>query len=493
MNKRILICVNVLSDRFSAFFSSRIALPKEIREVHDIHWLLVLNSSFQNQKSMILSWIEENKIDSVAVIEYKAELCFQGYEKICFHVAIDQNYDFVMLLTSRQEDNMEILNSISRGLFSSHGDIVVGYPEKRDGRNKRIHRFSFVQNILVKLFNHVTGLQLNSIRYECLATPVAFLKEIPFELNNDDSRFNVQLLLQASYVNAAIIEFPFHPLPEKEERERKPFFEIFFTLLQFMFHQMGMLCSLKYRNLRSSKYNDKARILYTSHMRALDIVRQAAPKKLLDIGCGPGYIAQHCEKMGIEVTGVDCFEPGAHKMTHFYKADLEREPLPVEIDQYDMVLMLDFIEHLRDPEYFLINARKNNKIPLDRKNVPLILITTPNIAYFALRLNLLLGRFTYAERGILDITHKRLFTKKTLINMLKECGYEIEFMKAIGAPFGILMDNPIGRILGFFGFLLAQLWPSLFAFQFLVGCKPRLGVQESVKRMLQYQTINMIK
>ena len=47
----------------------------------------------------------------------------------------------------------------------------------------------------------------------------------------------------------------------------------------------------------------------------------------------------------------------------------------------------------------------------------------------------MMGRFSYGERGILDITHKRLFTKCTLLSTRDECGYDIATIEGIGVPF----------------------------------------------------------
>jgi len=63
------------------------------------------------------------------------------------------------------------------------------------------------------------------------------------------------------------------------------------------------------------------------------------------------------------------------------------------------LLLLDVIEHLEDPEGFLLALRHRSQVP-DIDRAPLIVISTPNVAFAAIRLNLLVGRFNYAERGI---------------------------------------------------------------------------------------------
>jgi hypothetical protein len=83
------------------------------------------------------------------------------------------------------------------------------------------------------------------------------------------------------------------------------------------------------------------------------------------------------------------------------------------------VLLLDILEHLRAPDRILTECRE----VLDANGQ--LIVSLPNIANITIRLMLLFGRFDYAERGILDRTHVRFFTRKTARRFLRENGYEI--------------------------------------------------------------------
>ena len=107
-------------------------------------------------------------------------------------------------------------------------------------------------------------------------------------------------------------------------------------------------------------------------------------------------------------------------MTTFHKLNFDQQSLPVDAFDYDLILLLDVIEHLADPEQFLIDLRNRSQATEAVRRPPHVVISTPNIAFVAIRMNLLAGRFSYAERGILDITHKRLFTRSSLRRMLRE-------------------------------------------------------------------------
>ena len=88
--------------------------------------------------------------------------------------------------------------------------------------------------------------------------------------------------------------------------------------------------------------------------------------------------------------------------------DVETMELPLEPGSFDVVLCGDVIEHLRDPVAALARLR-----PLLRPGGRLVL-STPNVANWAIRLSLLAGRWRYTDRGILDRSHTHLFTRATL-------------------------------------------------------------------------------
>ncbi len=178
-------------------------------------------------------------------------------------------------------------------------------------------------------------------------------------------------------------------------------------------------------------------------------------------------------ELGATIDGLDRNLSSAafHK---FYQIDLETTEMPVSIYDYDTVLLLDVVEHLSRPEDFLLNLR-HSKSRLRSDIRPRMLISTPNVAFFALRIMLLIGRFNYAERGILDITHMRLFTRKSLLKMLEICGFDVERAIPVGIPFELISQSRLARILNFIGQKMAYIWPSGFAFQFFVVACPRIG------------------
>jgi len=102
------------------------------------------------------------------------------------------------------------------------------------------------------------------------------------------------------------------------------------------------------------------------------------------------------------------------------QADLDAERFEFDVRKYDYLLLLDVLEHLKEPERFLEELRRR----FDHRPRTLVL-TTPNVGFFVQRGMLLLGQFNYGKAGILDSTHTRLFTFRSLRRLLRETGFRI--------------------------------------------------------------------
>jgi SAM-dependent methyltransferase len=203
---------------------------------------------------------------------------------------------------------------------------------------------------------------------------------------------------------------------------------------------------------------------YGGHERLLALA--GSPARALDVGCSTGYVARRLVERGAAVVGIDADEAAAAAAREVCEqvlvGDVETMPLPFPDRSFDVVLCGDVLEHLREPEAFLARVR-----PLLRPGGALVL-TTPNVANWTIRLGLLAGRWRYTERGILDRTHVHLFTKKTLEESLHRAGYRIVELD-LTAPVPVIGTPFVERV----AHAIARLRPSLFAFQFVVAATPR--------------------
>ncbi len=148
---------------------------------------------------------------------------------------------------------------------------------------------------------------------------------------------------------------------------------------------------------------------------------------VLEFGPATGRLTKYLkEDMGCKVYLVEIDED-AGKQALEYGVDLvvgdaeKYEWLEKYKDiRFDHIIFADVLEHLRDPEALLVQAKRLLKVDGS------ILLSVPNLAHNSVLINLLNNRFEYTSVGLLDNTHIHMFTKESLENMLSRAGLFIE-------------------------------------------------------------------
>jgi hypothetical protein len=107
-----------------------------------------------------------------------------------------------------------------------------------------------------------------------------------------------------------------------------------------------------------------------------------------------------------------------------------------------------------------------------------VIITTANIGFFVTRLMLFFGQFNYGRKGILDATHTRLFTFRSLGALLDQSGYKILEVRGIPAPFPkAIGHNVVSRLLLRLNQGLIAVSKGLFSYQIFVRAEAKPTVQ----------------
>ena len=157
----------------------------------------------------------------------------------------------------------------------------------------------------------------------------------------------------------------------------------------------------------------------------------------------------------------------------FIRWNLDRKEFPVNVSVFDQILMLDIIEHLKEPERFMDELRCAAACKR-----PEVIITTANIGFAVTRLMLLFGQFNYGKKGILDATHTRLFTFRSLRALLDQSGYKVLEVRGIPAPFPkALGTNIVSSLLLRANQMLIRLSKGLFSYQIFVRAEAKPTVQ----------------
>lgn len=187
---------------------------------------------------------------------------------------------------------------------------------------------------------------------------------------------------------------------------------------------------------------------YYDHSRseALDLL-PACPRRILDIGCGRGGVTRALKQRcpNAQSVGLDLFlDPSfdyASVFDEFAQVDLERDAFPVDIGSFDLVLLLDVMEHLRDPDALL------DKIVPAAASGSHFLVSLPNFHNYSNLLTIIRsGRFPYTDAGILDRTHVRFFGFDDARDLLEK---RLTVVKTLAYnPFENAKSRMIGRVFG---------------------------------------------
>jgi SAM-dependent methyltransferase len=153
------------------------------------------------------------------------------------------------------------------------------------------------------------------------------------------------------------------------------------------------------------------------------------PHKILEIGCSAGKTGETLKKTGraAEVVGVDlnpaAVAAAADRLDNAFCGDIEQLELPYPADYFDYILCGDVLEHLQDP------WRTTKKLSHYLKPDHFLIASIPNIRNWRVLRDLIFkGRFDYTKAGILDRTHLRFFTRRSIVQMFEEAGFTVEDM-----------------------------------------------------------------
>ena len=168
-------------------------------------------------------------------------------------------------------------------------------------------------------------------------------------------------------------------------------------------------------------------------------------KSVLEFGCSTGYFSEALQKKGCTVVGVE-INPIAAKLAEKFcvqviVADLDLGDIKERVNgmKFDVISFGDVLEHLKDPWQVLRDVRSI------LKPSGYIVASIPNIAHGAIRLDLLKGNFNYSDSGLLDKTHLRFFTRKTVYELFAESGYSVESIDTTIVPI-FLESNCIPQV-----------------------------------------------
>jgi len=396
---------------------------------------------------------------------------FGGARKAAFEYALRKGFDHVVFMRGDGLHPPEELPALVRPILDEPDQMVFAYRLLRlpdaPGSWKLIPNL-IAHTLATGFQNRLLGLRLRDYHSGFRLYSMRAVERMPYQLNADDHRFDMQLVIQCRVLGVPVCEVPVGPLWREYGTNAAGLLEVIRAsrcAVDYRLHQLHLL--------RLGNYFVDEGVRYTfkhsetgSHMQ---IVRAIEPdSSVLDLGCSQGLLARPLREKGVRVTGVDiaAMSGFASELEQYFQRDLD---LPLDLPfgrEFDYVVVSDVIEHLRNRTQLLRRARTF------LKEGGRLIISTPNISLWFYRLSLLVGRFEYGPRGVLDETHVHLFTRATFRREVEKAGFFIMNERVTALPFEIVFESTgrsrFVRSLNRVYHTLARLWPTMFAYQHIL-------------------------
>lgn len=401
---------------------------------------------------------------------------YGGNQKLGFEYAIRNHFDVVALLHGDGQYAPEVLPELLGPIVSGQADAVFGsrmmkrFAALRGG----MPLYKYLGNKVLTTFQNVAlGTTLSEFHSGYRVYSTRALAGIPFELNTSRFHFDTEIIIQLIFSGARIVEKPI-PTYYGDEICHVDGLRYALDVVRSTAAAKLQSVNLVYRRNFDVRRDSLDNAYYSSklgfespHSVALELVEPG--QVVVDLGCAGAYLASPLRRAGCRVIGVDRFEPGdRNDLDVFIKHDLDMAGLPLKLDRVDTVLLLDVIEHLRSPEAFVRGLRE----ACDGNPSIRVVVSTGNIAFIVPRLMLALGQFNYGKRGILDITHTRLFTFGSLRRLFEEGGFEVLSVRGLPAPVPLVLRGRFAKALLRLNQWLIRVSGSVFAYQIMMVLRP---------------------
>lgn len=395
-------------------------------------------------------------LPKLRVLKHPRNLGYGGNQKAGYGYFIEQGFDIVVLLHGDGQYAPELLSHMYAPLVRGDADAVFGSRMMKNfgGPLKGgMPLYKYIGNRLLTAFeNRALGLNLTEFHSGYRAYNLHALSQIQLDNLTNDFHFDTEIIIKLHHQNFRILEVP---------------------IPTFYGNEICYVNGLKYAKaiLRALyRYTSTARAVrsypeyqeyflpyatkrspYSAHYYAFRLIGK--DQRVLEIGGGDSTFRAELARAGNRVLSVD--RNAAVPLTNR--------------QEFDRILLLDTLEHLPNPA----NLVREFRSLLARRGK--LIVSVPNSVNLTVRLMILFGSFRYTDRGILDWSHLRFFTEKTIRALLEQEGYRVTERRYTVMPIErIIPLGPESRLIRFANWVLRGITgiaPGLFAYEIVLAAE----------------------
>lgn len=439
-------------------------IPQSVSE--NLSEIFLIDDSSKDDTSLIASKVDwPSNYTALRVFRTPFNQGYGGNQKIGYNYAIQQDFDIVVLLHGDGQYAPEALPLIL-AQYSEGVDAVFGsrFLNRGDALKGGMPFYKFIGNrILTSLQNYFMGGSLSEWHSGYRSYRTSLLRRIPFSCNSNDFDFDAEIIIQTLGVGGVIKEVPIPTFYGDEichVNGVKYALQCMKNVLQYRTMQAELFYDPRFDLERADNPPPAKKRAKTSLDHFIECIQFSKSSKILRVSAEiPVSRGISVSDLEYSVSSIDSFE--SHNVG------------PIN---FDNVIALDALQNQNDPEQSL------KKVTQCLKPNGYLYASCANVAYFPVRLMLFLGFFNYGRKGILDRSHKRLFTSGSFKRLLSQGGFEIMQIRGFGPPIiDKIGNNYIFRMLDRLSYFLAKFWPSLFAFEILFIAKKRVDIDWLLK------------
>lgn len=466
LKRRRLLILVVAYHAESTLVSVLDRIPRSVLETHDCEVLVVDDASEDETFLLGQRYATDHPELPVRVFRNRINQGYGGNQKVGYTWAIEHGFDLVAMIHG---DGQYAPEELPRLLAPFDDDPALGAVfgsrmlDRGGARRGGMPLYKYVGNrILTTVQNVLLRTDFSELHSGYRVYNVAALQAVHYRLDTADFHFDTEIVLQLLAAEFRILELPI-PTYYGDEISRVNglayAWNVLKVTLQYFLHGLGLRQQRRFDPMEGGSPYEEKLGYPSSHQWALDAVPDGA--RVLDLGGGPGHVTRQLMARGCTVTCVDRQHagptpPGVRVIAQDLEDDFSFDP-----GEFDVILLLDVVEHMKDPDRFLERLRRYFDHQPRR-----VILTTGNVAFAPTRFSLLFGQFNYGARGILDRDHSRLFTFRSVRHLLRDAGLTVRELRGVPAPFPLAVgDGMLARVLLAVNLGLIRMRRTMFSFQ----------------------------